>query len=91
MLDKHQIDQIPKTTLAYWKFFDHKDYYGSDWAEKYIGQFEQIKEVYASSFLFKAMLLMVQTRKGFLSIIQEVQESKKLMKKHAKTMVASVD
>lgn len=91
MLDHEQVSQIPKTTLTYWKDFEHQNYYGADWAKKYIGQFDRIKDVYASSFLFKSMLLMIQTRKGFLSIIKEVQESKKLMRIHANTMVESID
>lgn len=91
MLDYEQIQQVPKTTRIYWNAFKHQECYGFEWAEKYIGQFEQIKEVYASSFLFKSMLLMIQARKGFLFIINEVQVSKKLMRKHASTMLTSVD
>jgi transposase InsO family protein len=91
MLNKEQTKQIPKTTRAYWNEFDHNNYYGADWAEKYIDQFDQIKEVYASSFLFKSMVFMVQARQGFMKIIQEVKESKTLIRKHAQAMVKSVD
>ncbi|MBL4708051.1 MAG: hypothetical protein JKY48_06390 [Flavobacteriales bacterium] len=91
MLDHEQIQQIPKTTRVYWNDFAHQNCYGFDWAEKYIGQFDQIKEVYSNSFLFKSMVFMVQARQGFLNIIQEVQQSKNLIRKHAESMVSSVD
>jgi len=91
MLSHEQVQQIPKTTLSYWKHFQHKKCFGADWAENYIDQFDAIKDVYSSSFIYQATVLMLQSRKGFLSIINEVTNSKRLIKKHATTIIQSID
>ena len=91
MLAKEQIMQIPNTTLSYWNNFTHDDCYGAEWAGKYIHQFDQIKDVYSSSFLFKSMVFMVQSRQGFLRIIEDLNDSKKMMRKHAKAIIESVE
>lgn len=91
ILELHQIKQIPKTTRSYWSRIDHDEYFGLEWAEKYTNQFDQIQEVFSSSFLFKSMVFMAKARHGFLSIINEIADSKKLMTTHAKSIISSVD
>ncbi len=71
MLDTKQLSELPRTTKFNWNQFRHENYYGNDWAEKYINQFEDIKTVFASAFLFKSLRFLVETRKGYLAILQE--------------------
>lgn len=91
MLDAKQIAQIPKTTRYNWKQFAHEKYYGNDWITDYIEQFDTIKEVFASKFLFKSLRFLAETRKGYLHMLGEVTHNKNLLKLHASKIVNSVE
>ena len=80
MLDQKQIAQIPKTTRYNWSQFDHKNYYGNDWTTDYIKQFDAVKDVFASKFLFKSLRFLTKTRKGYLDMLGELAQNKKLLK-----------
>lgn len=91
MLDAKQIAQIPKTTRYNWKQFAHENYYGNDWITDYIEQFDTIKEVFASKFLFKSLRFLAKTRKRYLHMLGEVTHNKNLLKLHASKIVNSVE
>lgn len=91
MLDTKQLSELPRTTKFNWNQFRHENYYGNDWAEKYINQFEDIKTVFASAFLFKSLRFLVETRKGYLAILQEFSYNKQLLKLHANKIIASIE
>lgn len=65
MLDHKQIVQIPKTTRHNWNQFKHENYFGNEWVLDYIKQFDSVKEVFASKFLFKSLRFLAETRKGY--------------------------
>ena len=83
MLDDTQLVQIPKTTRYNWNQFTHENYYGKDWATDYIEQFDAIKDMFASKFLFKSIRFLVETRKGYLNMLGEFAHNKKLLQLHA--------
>jgi len=91
MLDHTQLAKIPKTTRYNWKQFAHESYYGHDWASDYIVQFDSIKDVFASKFLFKSMRFLVETRKGYLNMLGELTYNKKLLQLHASSIISSVE
>jgi len=91
MLDHTQLAKIPKTTRYNWKQFAHESYYGHDWASDYIVQFDSIKDVFASKFLFKSMRFLVETRKGYLNMLGELAHNKKLLQLHASSIISSVE
>lgn len=91
MLDDKQIAEIPKTTKHNWKQFAHENYYGNDWVSDYIHQFDAIKEVFASKFLFKSLRFLAETRKGYLNMLGEFSQNKKLLKLHASKIVSSIE
>lgn len=91
MLDDTQLAQIPKTTRYNWNQFTHENYYGNDWATDYIEQFDAIKDVFASKFLFKSLRFLVETRKGYLNMLGELAHNKKLLQLHASKIVDSVE
>lgn len=91
MLDDKQIAQIPKTTRYNWKHFAHENYYGNDWTTNYIEQFDEIKDVFASKFLFKSLRFLTETRKGYLHMLGELAHNKKLLKLHASKIVSSIE
>ena len=91
MLDTEQLKQLPKTTKHNWNKFKHEDYYGYDWAEAYIEQFDNIKDVFASAFLYKAMRFMVKSHRGYNKMLQELTHNKNLLKLHASSIVNSIE
>ena len=91
MLDINQIAQIPKTTKYNWNQFKHENYYGNDWAKNYIHQFEEIKSVFASAFLYKSLRFLIETRKGYLCMLQEFSYNKQLLKLHANKIITSIE
>lgn len=91
MLSDQQLAMLPKTTKHNWNKFCHKNYYGNEWAENYIQQFEDIKSVFASSFLYRSIRFLVATRKGYHAMLGELFHHKNLLKLHAKEIVKSID
>ncbi|CAL2080910.1 hypothetical protein [Tenacibaculum sp. 190524A02b] len=91
MLSDQQIAQIPKTTRHNWKKFTHQEYYGYQWATDYIEQFDAIKEVYASKFLFTSLRFLIATRKGYLHMLGELAHNKNLLQLHASKIVSSIN
>ncbi|WP_157821855.1 hypothetical protein [Tenacibaculum sp. Bg11-29] len=91
MLDDKQLAQIPKTTRYNWNQFAHDNYYGNDWATDYIEQFDTIKDVFASKFLFKSLRFLTETRKGYLHMLGKLAHNKKLLKLHASKIISSVE
>ncbi|SDW82589.1 hypothetical protein SAMN05444411_102254 [Lutibacter oricola] len=91
MLDARQLQELPKTTKYNWNQFQHENYYGNDWVKNYINQFDTIKEVFASSFLYKSLRFLVETRKGYLYMLQEFSHNKQLLKLHANKIITSIE
>tara|TARA_R110002051_G_C8744341_1_gene499508 strand:- start:979 stop:2217 length:1239 start_codon:yes stop_codon:yes gene_type:complete len=91
MLDTKKIRELPKTTKYNWNQFSHENYYGNDWVATYIKQFEDIKSVFASTFLFKSLRFFVETRKGYLNMLQEFSYNKQLLKLHADKIITSIE
>ena len=48
MLSEQSIKQIPRTTRYNWRKFQHDNYHGYEWAQPYINDFDDIKEVFQS-------------------------------------------
>jgi len=90
MLDVKQVSELPKTTKYNWNQFKHENYYGNKWVSSYINQFEDIKTVFASAFLFKSLRFLIETRKGYLSMLQEFSHNKQLLKLHADKIISSI-
>ena len=90
MLDVNQVAKLPKTTKFNWNKFCHENYYGNDWAKNYINQFEDIKSVFTSAFLFKSLRFLIETRKGYLNMLQEFSHNKQLLKLHANKIITSI-
>ncbi len=90
MLSQQQLKLLPKTTKHNWNKFSHDKYYGYSWAKSYIEQFDAIKDVFASSFLFKTIRFMVEIRKGYLNMLQELTHNKNLLKLHANNIIDSI-
>lgn len=91
MLDDKQLAQIPKTTRHNWKQFSHENYYGNDWTIDYIKQFDAIKDVFASKFLFKSLRVLTQTRKGYHAMLGELAHHKNLLKLHADKIITAIE
>ena len=84
MLDTKQLCELPKTTKYNWNQFKHENYYGTEWVTSYIDQFEDIKTVFASAFLYKSLRFLIETRKGYLNMLQEFSHNKQLFQKYHK-------
>ncbi|WP_439131431.1 hypothetical protein [Polaribacter sp.] len=91
MLDTKQLCELPKTTKYNWNQFKHQNYYGNEWVSSYIKQFDDIKDVFASAFLYKSLRFLVETRKGYLNMLQEFSYNKQLLKLHADNIITSIE
>ncbi len=91
MLDIQQLGQLPKTTKHNWNKFKHENYFGVKWAENYIYQFDNIKDVFASAFLYKTIRFMVKSHRGYHKMLQELIHNKNLLKLHAHNIVESIE
>ena len=91
MLDVQQLNTLPKTTKYNWNNFKHENYFGHEMATDYIKQFDAIKEVFASKYTFRALRLLLKTRRGYYQILQDIQGKKKLLKNNADSIVLAVD
>ncbi len=91
MLDTKQLCELPKTTKYNWNQFKHDNYYGTDWVSSYVEQFDNIKDVFASAFLYKSLRFLIETRKGFLNMLQEFSHNKQLLKLHADKIIRSIE
>jgi transposase InsO family protein len=91
MLDTKQLCELPKTTKYNWNQFKHDNYYGTDWVSSYVEQFDNIKSVFASAFLYRSLRFLIETRKGYLYMLQEFSHNKQLLKLHADKIITSID
>lgn len=91
MLSKQQIDNIPRSTLNYWKNMDLSDLFGCDWANEYVRQFEDIKTVFSKKYRFRAVRFMCKMSDSYDEILQNISSKKKLLKKHADLFLNQVD
>ena len=91
MLSDHSVKQIPRTTRYNWRDFKHEDYYGYEWAQSYINQFDDIKEVFQSKFTLRAIKTILQTRCGFYDMLGEFIQHKNLLKLKADSIVSSIE
>jgi hypothetical protein len=91
MLDVKQDGELPETTKYNWNQFKHENYYETDWVSSYINQFDNIKDVFASAFPYKSLRFLIETRKGYLNMLQEFSHSKQLLKLHANKIITSIE
>ena len=70
MLDTKQPCELPKTTKYNWNQFKDENYYGNDWVSSCVKQFDNIKDIFASSFLYKSMRFLIKTTKGYLFYVK---------------------
>ena len=82
MLSVEELNKIPRNTKRNWKRFKHSNYYGFEMAEAYIDDFDHIKDVLRNKHLKSAMKFMCTLSNGYKSLISEIEDNKKLVKKH---------
>ena len=90
MLTPEQLTQIPRTTQNNWNDFKHEDYFGFHLAEDYIKDFDLIKNVLISKHLKTATKFMCALSRGYSDIISEIENNKKLLRKHASDIIYSI-
>jgi hypothetical protein len=91
MLSADELNQLPRTTRYNWKHFKHKNYYGHQWAEDYINQFDDIKDVFQSRFTARAIKAVLKTRRGFYNMLGDLKHNKSLLKLHAGSIITAVE
>ena len=91
MLDKSQIDSIPRSTRFYWKEFKNDDYFGHQWAIDYINQFEDIKSIYTQKYLFRTVRCLVKMNDCYHSIFMDSKGYKKKMRQKYNAIIDQVD
>lgn len=91
MLSNDELGNIASTNKYNWSDFKHEDYYGYDWAENYISQFDDIKDIFKSKFTTRAIKTILKTRRGYYKMLGELAHNKNLMKLHADSILTSVE
>jgi hypothetical protein len=90
MLSPEQMALIPPTTKSNWRKFIHQDYFGFEMVKDYIEDFDYIKEVLTKKHLKRAMKFACSLSDGYSNLIQEIEGSKKLIKKHKEQITYSI-
>jgi hypothetical protein len=91
MLSLEELDKIPRTTKHNWKQFHHDNYFGYKWAESYINQFDDIKDIFKSKFTARAIKTILKNRRGFYNMLGELVHHKNLLKQHADSIIDSIE
>lgn len=91
MLSIDELGQLPRTTKHNWKHFKHDNHFGHEWVESYIKQFDDIKDVFQSKFITRAIKTILKTRRGFYNMLGELVHHKNLLKQHVDSIVTSVE
>lgn len=91
MLSLDELSELPRTTKHNRKHFKHDNYFGHQWVENYIKQFDDIKDVFQSKFTARAIKTILKTRRGYYNMLGELVHHKNLLKLHAKSIVASIE
>ena len=91
MLSTQELNELPRTTKYNWKHFNHDNYFGHQWAENYIKQFDDIKDVFQSKFTAHAIKTILKTRRGFYNMLGELVHHKNLLKQHASSIITSIE
>ncbi|MBV7270735.1 hypothetical protein [Winogradskyella luteola] len=91
MLSLQELNEIPRTTKYNWRQFNHNSYYGHHLVESYIKQFDDIKDVFQSKFTARAIKTILKTRRGFYNMLGELAYHKNLLKRHANSIVTSIE
>ena len=76
MLSLEELSEILRTTKHNWKHFNHDNYFGYQWAETYIKQFDEIKDVFQSKFTARTIKTILKTRRGFYNMLGELVNHK---------------
>ena len=91
MLTYQQKQDIPKSTRADWNHFNNEENYGFDWVEKYMNQFDDIKQIYSKQYLYSATRFMCNLSSGYDSLINTVVSKKKLLAENSSFIVESIE
>ncbi|QSS96304.1 hypothetical protein [Psychroflexus sp. ALD_RP9] len=91
MLSEQSIKQIPRTTRYNWRKFKYDNYHGYEWAQPYINDFDDIKEVFQSMFTARAIRTILKARRGYYNMLGEFSHHKNLMNMQANSIVTSVE
>ena len=91
MLSLDELSEIPRNTKHNWKHFNHDNYFGHKWAEGYIKQFDDIKDIFQSKFTARAIKTILKTRRGFYNMLGELVHHKNLLKQHANSIIESAE
>jgi hypothetical protein len=81
---------IPPTTKNNWRKFNHQDYFGFEMVKDYVDDFNYIKEILTKKHLKRAMKFACSLSDGYSNLIQEIEGSKKLVKKHKEQITYAI-
>lgn len=91
LLNKQQLDEIPKRTLQHWKKNKNKNYDFNHWVIPFTEHIEDIQKTYERKQLKKAMQFIIKISDGYHHILNNVTENKKILKQNAKYIISSID
>jgi len=91
LLHPKHIKNIPNRTLQNWKNTNDSNYFGSDWIETIINEITEIKPIIESKINYSSTRLLNEFKSSFSEIVGNKLTNKKQLRKHAKTIVNSIN
>ncbi len=91
MLTEAQMKQLPKTTKHNWNHYDHEDHFGHEWIQDFLADFDDIKSVFQRKHLMKTLKLICVMSNGYHEIMTEIGSQKRLLQKHASTIIGCIE
>jgi len=91
MLSVDELKQLPRTTKHNWNHFKHDEFYGYQWAQENIKQFDDIKDIFQSRFTARAIKTILKARNGYYQMLGELAHNKNLLKLNATSIVSSIE
>lgn len=91
LLNKEQVEEIPKRTLQHWNTNKNKTYDFDNWVLPFTEHLEDIKKTYERRQLKKVMQFVIKISDGYHSILKEVNGNKTHLKQNANAIIKSID
>ena len=90
-LDEKYIKQIPITTIQYWKQTNHEMLYGYDWVKDAYSDFQKNETKVKDSIIKRSVTICYRIIRSYSTIFANIPSHKKVIKKHASTIINTID
>ncbi|HVA98490.1 MAG TPA: hypothetical protein VNG53_06310 [Bacteroidia bacterium] len=91
LLSAEQLDQIPKTTIDYWKLTPHADMFGYEWVSSFYDNYEDFNSIQKHKIIFKSARLCCKLFTAFSDFSKDIKSYTKIFKNNVATVIQTID